>query len=588
MARSRSASPPAHAGGGRRPTDAAWQASAAIQLHLLTETSRLFAAPLSLGRILTKFVALLAGNLDVGSVLLLLREEGETDFFLRAGRGVPRGVSRAAGVACDDPLVGPLSAGGRPLAAPGSAPDLARDARWRASRLRRLLPAQTGALLALPLEVDGCLRGVLVLTPPAGSHRCTAADMEWFLPIAEQVSLSLEKLTLTKKLKEAGRALEVTVRTRTRELHEANRALRSSLSELRELRRFSEQVIANLASSLVTFHGAGWVMTANPPARAVLHLGTTPVQGMNLADLFGAEFAAALLPRVNRSKEHITRAQAGIVLVTGEKKTIGYSVSPLRRIRTGRSWILLFRDITDSQRLGSEMRRLDRLVSLGEISANVAHELKNPLTVMYANMEWLLERLPAEYRQRVQITIDHMERMEAIIGRMGILAKDQPFVTRAIDLGDLVAQMLAFVDKTLCEKRIDLVVSVPEAKQWVSGDPAQLQQALLNLIMNAAQAIGDHGTVTVRLERRSRGGCRGLELSIADTGPGIPAHLIGRIFEPFFTTKETGTGLGLSITSQIVAAHHGKIVAENLPGGGARMRLWLPEAKPAPSAAGQA
>jgi PAS domain S-box-containing protein len=586
VARSRSGSPPSRgdgeSGSGAVPGPAS--AAAALQLHLLTETPRLFAAPLSLARVFEKFVALVAGSLDTGSVLLLLREEGDTVFYLRAGRGVPRAASRSAGVACDDPLVAPLCAAGRPLVAAG----LARDPRWRRSRLRQLLPARTGSLLALPLAVRDCVRGLLVLTLPAGARHCTGADMEWFLPIAEQVSLALEKMTLTRKLEQAGRALEGTVRTRTRELHEANRALRASLAEVRELRRYSEQVIASLASSLVTFDGEGQVITANPPARTVLHLGAAPVEGRSLADLFGEEFAVALLRRLGRRNVNITRAQATIAVGTGEQKAIGYSVTPLRRSRAGRSWILLFRDITDSQRLGNEMRRLDRLVSLGEISANVAHELKNPLTVMYANMEWLLEKLPAEFRPRVQITIDHMERMEAIIGRMGILSKDQPLEIRPIDLGDLVSQMIAFVDKSLHEKRIDLVVDVPAEPQWVQGDPAQLQQALLNVIMNASQAIGTHGRLTVRLDRRARGGCRGLEVGVADSGPGIPAHLLGKIFEPFFTTKETGTGLGLSITSQIVAAHRGRISAENLPDGGACVKLWLPEGKPAGAAEGRA
>jgi two-component system NtrC family sensor kinase len=120
----------------------------------------------------------------------------------------------------------------------------------------------------------------------------------------------------------------------------------------------------------------------------------------------------------------------------------------------------------------------------------------------------------------------------------------------------------------------------------VLGDPAQLQQALLNLIMNASQAIGAQGTLTVRLDRRVRGGSQGLEVSVADSGPGIPAHLISKIFEPFFTTKETGTGLGLAITSQIVAAHGGRISAENLPERGACMRLWFPEGAPPGPAAG--
>jgi signal transduction histidine kinase len=114
---------------------------------------------------------------------------------------------------------------------------------------------------------------------------------------------------------------------------------------------------------------------------------------------------------------------------------------------------------------------------------------------------------------------------------------------------------------------------------WILGDPAQLQQALLNIIMNAAQSIDSNGTLVVKLARRAVGGRPGVELSVEDSGTGIPPHLIGRIFEPFFTTKEMGTGLGLSITSQIVTAHQGQIRAENRAEGGARVRLWFPVVK---------
>jgi len=532
---------------------------------------------------LDELVGLVAGNLEFGAVLLLLREEGDTQFLLRAGRGVPRGASRSRAVPVDDSLIAPVCSSGRPLVAPR----LARETRWRRSNLRTLLPARTAALLVLPLVVRGCVHGLLVLASPVDGRSLAVADMEWFLPVAEQVSLALERQLLTRKLEDAGRVLEATVRTRTRELHEANRALHRSLAEVRELRRYSEQVIASLASSLVTFDSAGRIVTVNPPARTVLQLGVGDVEGRPLRHIFGETFATALLGKLARRSVHITGVHATVVLVTGEERVIGYAVTPLRFSRGGAGWILLFRDITDKKRLANELRRLDRLVSLGEISANVAHELKNPLTVMYANMEWLLEKAPEEFRRRIQITIDHMERMEAIIGRMGILARDQPLAVRTIDACDLVAQMLAFVDKTLREKRIDVDVALPAEPVWLQGDPAQLQQALLNIIMNAAQAIGAHGTLGVRLDRRTRGGCRGLEVSIADSGPGIPAHLIGKIFEPFFTTKETGTGLGLSITSQIVSAHRGRIRAENLPAGGACVRLWFPVAMPTTIATGQ-
>ncbi len=545
--------------------------STALQIHLLTEISRVFSAPGSVRGIFERLAGLLAGNLRAQAVLLLLREGDESGWGVIAARGAPAGRTRGEVVPEADPLLAPVAASGRPLVAE----DLARDRRWRRSRLKGLCPARCGSLLALPLVVHGLVRGFMVLAAPAGSQRCSESDMEWFMPVAEQVSLALEKALLTVELRKAGRTLEATVCERTRALHVANRALRTTIAEVRDLRRYSEQVIAGLGSGIVTFDASGTVSTVNPQARAMLRLGDAPVEGRRLSEVFGESFARGLLAKLARRRIQISRAQTAVVLGSGEERFIGYSVTPLRLGRRA-SWILQFRDITDSKRLERDLRRLERLVSLGEISANVAHELKNPLTVMYANMEWLLEKVPEECRRRVQITIDHMERMEGIIQRMGTLSKDQPLAARPIDFGDLVSQMLAFVDKTLREKKIAAAVAVPQTQIWIQGDPAQLQQVLLNLVMNAAQAIGSDGTVGVRLERRASAGQPGVELSVTDSGPGIPAHLLGKIFEPFFTTKETGTGLGLAITSQIVAAHGGRVRAENNPAGGACVSVWLP------------
>lgn len=357
--------------------------------------------------------------------------------------------------------------------------------------------------------------------------------------------------------------------------------LRTVRREVLELRRYGRQLIASLGSGLVIFDGAGRVIEANPPAREALDVRRGEVPGVGLAALFGEDFAVALLARLSGKAEPLARCEDAALLRSGERKTIGFSVSPLRLPKRGDGWILLFRDITEIKRLESEVRRLDRLVSLGEISANVAHELKNPLTVMYANMEWLLDRLTGEAeRRRVQIVIDHMERMEGIIARMGILSKDQPLAKRAVDVAELVRQLLSFLEKTLIEKHIAVESALPALPCWVSADPAQLQQALLNIMMNALQAMGDRGRLEVELRRRGPGGARTVVLSVADDGPGIPAHLAERIFEAFFTTKEAGTGLGLAITHQIIQAHGGRIRARNRPSGGAVFRISLPAADP--------
>lgn len=720
--------------------------STGLQVHLLTETTRLFSAPLPLEEVLREFVALVAGNTHVGGVLLLLRGEGEHAFRTRARTGLTGGLDPKVPIPEQDPLVAPAVRTGRPLLCG----NLARDRRCGRSALGGFCTAGEPGLLLLPLLMRGRVDGLLALASRRGGPRFTEADLEWFLPVAEQASLALEKALLTQRLSqvnerralindlaatlmkthnpaplvgkslrevcrllraggaamlmydaareelgfasaigpnaaalkalvfkpgqglpgwvferrepvlvldarsdrrfwperdqrtgrattsfmavpllsrgralgvlevvnrigggsftegdlkflemmatvvaialdnsllyqrltESGRRMEATVRERTGALREANRALKGTVGQIRKLTRFNEEIINSLASALVTFNEEGWVISVNPIARRVLSL-RPKAEDLRLEEIFGAPFTELLRGQIAKTAGTLSRAEGEITLHTGERKIIGYSTSPLRLPDgDGKGWILNFRDLTDNKRLETEIRRLDRLVSLGEISANVAHELKNPLTVMYANMDWLLEKVPEEYRRRVQIVIDHMERMEKIIARMGILSKDQPIARRTVDFGELVRQMLAFLDKTLREKKIEIETAVPEGPLWMNGDGAQLQQALLNILMNAVQAMGERGTLTVRLESRAKRGARQLELSVSDSGPGIPPHVLGHIFEPFFTTKDTGTGLGLAITSQIVESHGGKITATNRPRGGATFRLTFPTAPP--------
>jgi signal transduction histidine kinase len=729
-----------------RPGCAAATGSLGLQVHLLTETTRLFSAPLPLEEVLREFAALIAGNTHVGGVALLLRDEGEHAFRARARSGRVGGLDPKVPIPDKDPLLAPVVRTGRPMLCG----NLSRDRRCGRSALGGFCTTGEPGLLLLPLHMRGRVNGLLALAAARGGPRLTEADLEWFLPVAEQAALALEKAVLTQRLSlvndrralinqlaatlmtthnpaplvgkslrevcrllhaggasllmfdaareelgfasavgpnaaalkdlvfkpgqglpgwvyarqepvlvldarsdrrfwserdqrtgrsttsfmavpllsrgrafgvlevvnrigggsftegdlkflemmaavvaialdnsllyqrllESGRRMEATVRERTGALREANRALKGTLGQIRKLTRFNEEIINSLTSALVTFDAEGWVISVNPIARRVLAL-RPKAEDLRLEQIFGAAFADLLRGQLEKTKGTLSRAEGEITLRNGERKVIGYSASPLRLPDgDGSGWILLFRDLTDNKRLETEIRRLDRLVSLGEISANVAHELKNPLTVMYANMDWLLEKVPEEYRRRVQIVIDHMERMEKIIARMGILSKDQPIARRTVDFGELVGQMLAFLDKTLREKKIEIETALPESPLWMNGDPAQLQQALLNIFMNAVQAMGERGSLAVRLETRAKGGARQLVLSVSDSGPGIPPHVLGHIFEPFFTTKDTGTGLGLAITSQIVESHGGKISATNRPRGGATFRIAFPSAPP--------
>jgi signal transduction histidine kinase len=231
--------------------------------------------------------------------------------------------------------------------------------------------------------------------------------------------------------------------------------------------------------------------------------------------------------------------------------------------------------------LRRQVVELQRVSSLGVLAGGVCHELNNALTPIlnYAKLG-LRNPDPAFSKRAFEKILDGAERAAAITG--GVLGLARPRADRrsAVDLVRLVEEVLLLVNKDLSKHRVKLDVRAdghPHAKV----NPAQVQQVLLNLIINARQAMPEGGTVRVRIGHDSTG--RLSEVSIADSGVGIAPADLRRIFEPFFTTKtgpdETGlggTGLGLSVCREIVEAHKGRLRAESHPGQGTTFTLRLP------------
>ncbi len=227
------------------------------------------------------------------------------------------------------------------------------------------------------------------------------------------------------------------------------------------------------------------------------------------------------------------------------------------------------------------IQRLDRLASLGNLSASMAHEIKNALVAIRAFIDLLLERNPdAELAEVVRREI---KRIDSLINRMLQFPGFGESEQKPVRLHDLLDHLLRLVQPQLKGHLIAVERRFDAARDTVVGDADALEQALLNLILNALEAMGDRGTLAVTTEVPAPGNGSGagpggdiIRVGISDTGPGIdPAHL-PRLFEPFFTTKSSGTGLGLSITERIVLDHGGKIHIDSAPGRGAKFTIALP------------
>jgi len=235
--------------------------------------------------------------------------------------------------------------------------------------------------------------------------------------------------------------------------------------------------------------------------------------------------------------------------------------------------------------LRRQVTELQRISSLGVLAGSISHELNNALTPVlnYAKLG-LRNPDPDFHRRAFEKILEGAERAAAISGGVLGLARPRADVKSPTDLTRLVEEVLLLTSKDLNKHRVHLDYRA-EGKPYAKVNPAQIQQVLLNLIINARQAMPGGGTATIRVATDTAG--RVAEIRVADTGTGIAPADLRRIFEPFFTTKTGpdesgmgGTGLGLPVCREIVEAHKGRLRAESQVGRGTTFTLKLPACAP--------
>jgi hypothetical protein len=232
------------------------------------------------------------------------------------------------------------------------------------------------------------------------------------------------------------------------------------------------------------------------------------------------------------------------------------------------------------------LARAERLASLGELAASVAHEIKNPLAGIAGAVRILAEDMPAsDSRKEIMGEIlAQIRRLDGTVCDLLTFARPGGPKVGPCALHQILDRVLLVLAEDPSASNVRVVREYQSDLPPVLADGKLLEQVFFNLLLNAVQAIGGQGTITLRTARgeadvaRTDGAPLGphLEVRVIDTGPGIPTHLLREIFTPFFTTKPRGIGLGLAITRRIVEDHGGRISGENLPGQGAMFRICLP------------
>ena len=259
---------------------------------------------------------------------------------------------------------------------------------------------------------------------------------------------------------------------------------------------------------------------------------------------------------------------------SGEEFPIEAAISQIN-LEGRKFYTVILRDITERKLAEEQLRRTERLAELGTLAAGMAHEIGTPMNVILGRAEHLLQRAADErVRKGLEIIIVQIERITKIMNQLLTFARRRPLERRPMDLRRTITDCLDVMQERIAQHGIKVehvwAADLPSAY----ADPDQMSQVLLNLIINAIHAMPDGGTMKIGLQRDDKG----VRLTVADTGCGIPPQDIPKIFNPFFTTKEVGqgTGLGLTVVHGIVREHGGSIDVESEAGCGTMFSIVLP------------
>ncbi|WP_220200419.1 ATP-binding protein, partial [Ktedonospora formicarum] len=469
------------------------------------------------------------------------------------------------------------------------------------------------------------------------------------------------------------------------EVIEARNEARKLLRQVLEDQRLKEMILESIPSGLMTTNSDGRITTFNRAASAILGCHAREVLGQPLTsvlDICSLQTSAPAVPTVNTetllnvapginllnemeeapSTTSLLEGDGTSVFVSSElhiQKVNGEVEDRLRGTlhsapdelrsgtlkttdRQGREIVLevdalplrgeenrsigtliTFTDVTSVHRLEEEKRRLDRLATLGEMAANVAHEVRNPLASIKTSMQMIMEELtcdtqplePGEdttslvsdqawIREESSVVLKEVERLNSIVHDLLLFARPRQLHRTPCDLCELSDRVLQFI-QSQCEAAHVVVHRVYRELPPAPVDVGQMEQVLLNLYMNALQAMPEGGVLTVSCmplaaeealvrdaqedvtstlprhlligqQREEPSRVPWLEIAVSDTGEGIRPEQLGRIFQPFFTTKAHGIGLGLAITRRLVEDHGGYIRVEGHYGYGATISIRLP------------
>jgi two-component system sensor histidine kinase PilS (NtrC family) len=354
-------------------------------------------------------------------------------------------------------------------------------------------------------------------------------------------------------------------------------ALQEKNVNFEELFQLNTMIVSNIESGLLTTDPQGNIRVFNPYAE---HL-----TGLSQADVYDKPITS-LFPELTGSLKSLTdtvRGEFTYITQDGLHMILGFSAAPFEETDIhSASMIINFRDITGLRRMEEALKRADRLAALGELSARMAHEIRNPLAAMSGSVQMLAEHgsIAGNDGRLIEIVLRESDRLNKLITDFLTYARPPLPHKMPIDLKTIIEDLRLLLLSDNRFDNIEIVDRVP-SHILIQADFHQINQVFFNLLHNSADAMPEGGTIVIE-SRFLPSGADGFRkspavfISVTDSGKGIDAETAKHIFEPFWTSKDNGTGLGLAIIYRIIETHGGSISVDSPATGGCCFTIMLP------------
>lgn len=334
-----------------------------------------------------------------------------------------------------------------------------------------------------------------------------------------------------------------------------------------ELEKFNRAILANIGSGLMVVNSAGRIRSFNQAAERITRLSLLDVYNRDVRQVFPELGVFARGPiETRRGEGRFTRQDKA-------QLTLGYSAT-LLSARDGVEGSLLigFQDLTHMRDMELRLQQADRLAAVGKMASGMAHEIRNPLASISGSLQLLMEggQIATDGERLAKIVVREAERLSGLITDFLIFARPaQPKLER-FDLSLVCDEVIEVAQSSPVLNGVELIREYFPG-QCVYADREQIRQVVWNVLINAAEAMPDGGTVRLSIDANSS------TFTCEDSGPGIPEEVLGKVFDPFFTTKEMGTGLGLATVYSTIEAHRGEVQLAVSDLGGASLQVCLPK-----------